>query len=142
MNKGGTQKAGEIKFTMTHAQHSSSADDNGKPVYLGESAGYVVEFENSYKVYFAGDTNVFGDMSIIRELYNPTIAVLPIGSHFTMDPKEAAYACRLLKPRIVIPCHFGTFPLLTGTVEEFTQLTMEETNLEIVDFQPGETKEF
>ena len=142
MNKGGAQKVGEIKFTMTHAQHSSSADDNGKPIYLGESAGYVVEFENSYKVYFAGDTNVFGDMSIIRELYNPTIAVLPIGSHFTMDPKEAAYACQLLKPRIVIPCHFGTFPLLTGTVEEFTQLTMEETNLEIVDFQPGETKEF
>lgn len=142
MNKGGSQKVEDIKFTMTHAQHSSSADDNGKPIYLGEPAGYVVEFENSYKVYFAGDTNVFGDMSIIRELYDPTIAVLPIGSHFTMDPKEAAYACRLLKPRIAIPCHYGTFPLLTGTVEEFTRLTAEETDLEVVDFKPGETKEF
>ena len=102
----------------------------------------MVEFENTFKVYFAGDTNVFGDMRIIHELYAPTMAVLPIGSHFTMDPKEAAYACRLLEPHIVIPCHYGTFPLLTGTVEEFKQLTMEVADLEVADFQPGETKEF
>ncbi len=142
MNKGGTQMVEGIKFTMTHAQHSSSADDNGKPIYLGEPAGYVVEFENAFKVYFAGDTNVFGDMRIIHELYAPTMAVLPIGSHFTMDPKEAAYACRLLEPHIVIPCHYGTFPLLTGTVEEFKQLTIQVADLEVADFQPGETKEF
>lgn len=142
MNKGGTQTVEGIKFTMTHAQHSSSAEENGNPVYLGEPAGYVVEFENGFKAYFAGDTNVFGDMRIIHELYGPTMAVLPIGSHFTMDPKEAEYACRLLDARIVIPCHYGTFPLLTGTVEEFKKLTMEIADLEVVDFQPGETKNF
>ncbi|MBI2880113.1 MAG: metal-dependent hydrolase [Candidatus Tectomicrobia bacterium] len=140
MNKGGTQTVGGIKFTMTHAQHSSSAMENGKPVYLGEPAGYVVEFENAFKVYFAGDTNVFGDMRIIHEIYNPTVAVLPIGSHFTMDPREAAYACRLLNVRIAIPCHYATFPLLTGTVEEFKRLTMEIADLEVVEFKPGETK--
>ncbi|MFQ5912828.1 MAG: metal-dependent hydrolase [Nitrospinota bacterium] len=142
MNKGGTQTVGGMQFTMTHAQHSSSAAEDGKPVYLGEPAGYVVQFENGYKAYFAGDTNVFGDMRIIHEIYNPAMAALPIGSHFTMDPKEAAYACRLLEAHIVIPCHYGTFPLLTGTVQEFKKLTMEIADLEIVEFQPGETKDF
>ncbi len=142
MNKGGTQTADGLKVTMTHAQHSSSAVENGKPVYLGEPAGFVVEFENGFKAYFAGDTNIFGDMKLIHEIYNPTLAVLPIGSHFTMDPREAAYACRFLNVRIAIPCHYGTFPLLTGTVAEFKKLTMEIADLEIVEFQPGETKDF
>ncbi len=142
MNKGGTQEVLGIKFTMTHAQHSSSVVENGGNVYLGEAAGYVVEFENGVRVYIAGDTSVFGDMKIIRELYRPTIGILPIGSHFTMDPREAAYACRLLGIQIAIPCHYGTFPLLTGTPETLRKETRGIANLEVVELQPGETKSF
>lgn len=142
MNKGGTQEVLGMKFTMTHAQHSSSLVEDGRIVYLGEPAGYVVEFENRTRAYFAGDTCVFGDMKIIGELYRPTLGILPIGSHFTMDPREAAYACRLLGIRVAIPCHYGTFPLLTGTPEAFRKETLEIADLDVVVFRPGETKSF
>ena len=102
----------------------------------------MVEFENGVRVYIAGDTSVFGDMKIIGELYRPTIGILSIGSHFTMDPREAAYACGLLGIQTAIPCHYGTFPLLTGTPETFRKETRGIANLEVVEFQPGETKSF
>src|SRR6266446_5636406 len=105
-------------------------------VYGGEACGYVVEFENGVKIYHAGDTNVFGDMAIIRELYAPEIAMLPIGDHFTMGPREAAYACNLLKPETVIPMHFGTFPVLTGSPAELHRLS---PGLDIVTMKPGVT---
>jgi len=96
----------------------------------------VVEFENGVKIYHAGDTNVFGDMAIIRELYAPEIVMLPIGDHFTMGPREAAYACNLLKPKAVISMHFGTFPALTGTPDELRKLV---PGVEIVGMKPGVT---
>jgi L-ascorbate metabolism protein UlaG (beta-lactamase superfamily) len=117
-NKGGTVEAEGVKFTLTHAFHSSSSDDLE---YLGEPAGIVVELENGTKVYFAGDTCVFGDMQLIRRIYSPDVAVLPIGGHFTMDPREAAVACELLGVQRVVPCHYGTFPLLAGTPDELRQ---------------------
>ena len=110
MNKGGTQTVGDIKVTMVHADHSCGIQDGDETVYGGEACGYVIEFSNGVKIYHAGDTNVFGDMAIIRELYAPDIAMIPIGDHYTMGPREAAYACNLLKPKTVIPMHFGTFP--------------------------------
>ena len=97
MNKGGTQQVGDIKVTMVHADHSCGIQDGDQIVYGGEACGYVIEFDNGVKIYHAGDTNVFGDMDIIRDLYAPDIAMLPIGDHFTMGPREAAYACNLLQ---------------------------------------------
>jgi L-ascorbate metabolism protein UlaG (beta-lactamase superfamily) len=136
MNKGGTQKVGDLRVTMVHAEHSCGIQDGDQIVYGGEACGYVIEFENGVKMYHAGDTCVFGDMQIIRELYAPEIVMLPIGDHFTMSPREAAYACRLLKPKAVIPMHFGTFPLLTGTPSELKKLVKDA---EIVEMKPGQT---
>jgi L-ascorbate metabolism protein UlaG (beta-lactamase superfamily) len=136
MNKGGTQSVGDIKVTMVHADHSCGISDGDQMVYGGEACGFVIEFSNGVKIYHAGDTNVFGDMLIIRELYAPEIVMLPIGDHYTMSPREAAYACRLLKPKTVIPMHFGTFPLLTGTPAQLQKLVPE---FEVVEMKPGVT---
>ncbi len=121
MNKGGSQQAGEVAITMTHAVHSCGILDEGKILYGGEAAGYVLRFADGRAMYFAGDTNVFSDMELIRQLYRPELAVLPIGDLYTMSPHEAALACRLLQPRKVIPMHFGTFPALTGTPEQLRE---------------------
>jgi L-ascorbate metabolism protein UlaG (beta-lactamase superfamily) len=136
MNKGGTQKVGDLRVTMVHAEHSCGIQDGDQIVYGGEACGYVIEFENGVKMYHGGDTCVFGDMQIIRELYAPAIAMLPIGDHFTMSPREAAYACRLLKPKTVIPMHFGTFPVLTGTPSELKKLVKD---VEVLEMKPGQT---
>jgi L-ascorbate metabolism protein UlaG (beta-lactamase superfamily) len=136
MNKGGSQTIGDIKITMVHADHSCGILDGDQIVYGGEACGYVIEFSNGVKIYHAGDTNVFGDMAIIRDLYAPEIAMLPIGDRFTMSPREAAYACNLLKPKTVIPMHFGTFPLLTGTPAELQKLAPA---IAIAEMKPGVT---
>ena len=122
MNKGGTQTVGDIKVTMVHAQHSCGIKDGDQIIYGGEACGYVIEFANGVKIYHAGDTNVFGDMKIIRKLYGPKIVMLPIGDHYTMGPKEAAYACKLLEPDVVIPMHSGTFPVLVGTPDRIGEV--------------------
>jgi L-ascorbate metabolism protein UlaG (beta-lactamase superfamily) len=137
MNKGGTQVVGDISVTMVHANHSSGIVDGEGLVYGGEACGYVLEFENGVKIYHAGDTNVFGDMAVIRDIYAPDIALLPIGDHYTMSPREAAYACKLLKPKTVIPMHFGTFPMLKGTPADLKGLV---SGVEVLELQPGETR--
>jgi len=136
MNKGGTQIVDDIKVTMVHADHSYGIQDGDVLIYGGEACGYVVEFANGVKIYHAGDTNVFGDMQIIRELYQPEIVMIPIGDHYTMGPREAAYACKLLKAKTVIPMHFGTFPVLTGRPSELQKLVPE---VEVREMRPGET---
>jgi L-ascorbate metabolism protein UlaG (beta-lactamase superfamily) len=136
MNKGGTQTVEDIKVTMVHADHSCGIKDGDELVYGGEACGYVVEFANGVKIYHAGDTNVFGDMKIIHELYAPEIAMIPIGDHYTMGPREAAYACNLLKPKTVIPMHFGTFPPLVGRPSDLKKLVPD---VEIREMKPGET---
>jgi L-ascorbate metabolism protein UlaG (beta-lactamase superfamily) len=136
MNKGGTQKVEDIKVTMVHADHSCGILDGDTLVYGGEACGYVIEFENGVKIYHAGDTNVFGDMAIIRDLYAPQIAMLPIGDHYTMSPREAAYACNLLKAQTVIPMHFATFPVLTGRPSELAKLVK---GTEVFEMKPGQT---
>ena len=120
MNKGGTLEAAGLRVTMTHADHSAG-DWNAAgetTLYLGEPAGFVVEVENGFRFYHAGDTNVFGDMRLIGELYRPDIALLPIGGHYTMGPREAALAVELLGVRHVMPIHYGTFPILAGTPDQ------------------------
>ena len=130
-NKGGTVEAEGIKFTLTNAFHSSSSDQGE---YLGEAAGIVIELESATKVYFAGDTCVFGDMQLIGRIYSPDVAVLPIGGHFTMDPREAAVACELLGVTRVVPCLYGTFPLLAGTPEE---LSRQAPGVKVEAVEPG-----
>jgi L-ascorbate metabolism protein UlaG (beta-lactamase superfamily) len=143
MNKGGTQKPGGVTITMTQAQHSSHIDDGGKIVYGGEPAGYVVGLPDGRSFYHAGDTCVFSDMQLIHELYHPELVMLPIGDHFTMGPREAALACRFLQPAKVIPMHYGTFPLLTGTPDKLRELLREQKNPpEVVALKPGETYEW
>jgi len=139
MNKGGTVDVDGVKFTMTHALHSSGFDQNGGSIiYLGDAAGYVVEFENGLTVYCAGDTAVFTDMQLIGRLHSPDVAVLPIGDHFTMGPEAAALALELLGVRRCIPVHWGTFPLLHGTPD---QLRTAAPNADVLSLEPGETIE-
>jgi L-ascorbate metabolism protein UlaG (beta-lactamase superfamily) len=134
-NKGGTVEAAGVKFTLVNAFHSSSSDSGD---YTGESCGIVVTLENGTTLYFAGDTCVFSDMQLIGRIYEPDVAILPIGDHFTMGPKEAAVALELLGTRRCVPCHYGTFPLLHGTPDELRQLA---TGVEIVSPEPGGTIE-
>ena len=120
MNKGGTVEAAGLRITMATAVHSSG-DWNAQleaPMYLGDPAGFVVEMENGYRVYHAGDTDVFGDMHLIGELWHPDFAMLPIGGHYTMDPRAAAIAVELLAVEDVMPIHYGTFPILSGTPDQ------------------------
>jgi L-ascorbate metabolism protein UlaG (beta-lactamase superfamily) len=136
-NKGGTVTVEGVKATMVTANHNSSfTESDGTIIYLGEPAGFVLEFANGYKIYHAGDTNVFGDMKIIGEIYQPDLALLPIGDHFTMGPREAAYAAQLLNVPAIIPMHYGTFPVLTGTPEEFRNL-MASQDVEIIEMEIG-----
>jgi L-ascorbate metabolism protein UlaG (beta-lactamase superfamily) len=138
MNKGGSQEFFGIKVTMVDAKHSSSFTDDGVITYLGEAAGYVLRFENGLTVYFAGDTSLFGDMRLIQDLYRPTAAFLPIGDLFTMDPAAAAKACELLGVRTVIPMHYKTFPVLTGTPEQLREL-LAPIGVEVLEMKPGDT---
>uniref|UniRef100_A0A832I2R9 UPF0173 metal-dependent hydrolase ENR23_04305 n=1 Tax=Eiseniibacteriota bacterium TaxID=2212470 RepID=A0A832I2R9_UNCEI len=140
MNKGGTQQAAGVRFTMVHALHSSGIEDGGQVIYGGEPCGYVVTLEDGTRIYFAGDTGPFSDMALIHELYEPEIAVLPVGDLFTMGPREAALAARLLRPRILVPCHHGTFPALTGTPDALrAELASRGVDVEVVALRPGET---
>ena len=135
-NKGGTVELDGVNVTLTHAQHSSSTNDG---TYSGEPCGLVVELEDGFTLYFAGDTNVFGDMALIARIYEPDLAVLPIGDHYTMGPREAAVALELLGVKRCVPCHYGTFPVLRGTPEQLRELTPAE--VEILAPEPGETVE-
>lgn len=139
MDKGGTTKVGDIEVTMVHAVHSNGIRDGKKFIYGGDPAGYVVRLPGGLTVYHAGDTAVFGDMKLIAELYAPEVAMLPIGDFYTMGPREAAMAVRLLNVKHVIPMHYATFPALTGTPEEFTKLTQDIPDLEIHVMKPGES---
>jgi len=138
MNKGGTQKIAGLDVTMVGADHSSGIDDDGVTRYGGEPCGYVVALENGFRIYHAGDTNVFLDMQLIRDLYKPELVMLPIGDLFTMGPREAALACKLLQPKAVVPMHFGTFPVLTGTPDELKRMT-SNLGIEVIAMSPGQT---
>jgi L-ascorbate metabolism protein UlaG (beta-lactamase superfamily) len=138
MNKGGSQKVGDVTVTMVHAVHSCGIQDEGKIIYGGEASGYVMRFADNRCLYFAGDTNVFSDMALIEQLYHPELAFVPIGDLFTMGPAEAAMACRLLRARKVIPMHFGTFPVLTGRPDDLRE-RIKGLETEIWPLEPGKT---
>jgi L-ascorbate metabolism protein UlaG (beta-lactamase superfamily) len=135
MNKGGTIDVDGLKFTMTQAVHSGGLVGEDGITYLGEPCGFVIEVENGLKVYFSGDTAVFGDMQLIGRIYAPDVAVLAIGDHFTMGPREAAIALELLGVERCVPGHYSPFPLLTGTPDELRRLA---PGVEIIAPEPGE----
>ena len=138
MNKGGSQKVGDLTVTMTHAVHSCGILDEDKIIYGGEAAGYVLRLDGGQTAYFAGDTNVFTDMQLIAELYRPELAFLPIGDLYTMSPHEAALACKFLQAKKIIPMHFGTFPPLTGRPEQL-QEKIQDTGTKVWALEPGKT---
>jgi L-ascorbate metabolism protein UlaG (beta-lactamase superfamily) len=121
---------------MTDALHSGGLIDNGTITYLGEPAGFVIEFENGTKVYAAGDTALFGDMELIGRYLEPETAILPIGDHFTMGPRQAGIALGLLGVQRCVPIHWGTFPALSGTPD---QLREYASGVEVLAPEPGET---
>ncbi|HLX18679.1 MAG TPA: metal-dependent hydrolase [Gaiellaceae bacterium] len=130
-NKGGTVDVDGVTFTLTDARHSSS---NDRLEYMGEPVGLIVGVDGK-KVYFAGDTCVFGDMELIARIYEPEVAVLPIGDHYTMGPREAAVALELLNVKRCVPCHYGTFPALTGTPDALRKLA--PAGIDIDEMEPG-----
>ncbi|MCS7002053.1 MAG: metal-dependent hydrolase [Dehalococcoidia bacterium] len=139
MNKGGTTRIGDIAVTMTPAVHSSSIlNDDGTFTYAGEPVGYVVTLENGFRFYHSGDTTVFGDMKLIAELYQPEVGALSIGDLFTGGPREANLAARYLGLKGVIPIHWGTFPLLTGTPAALRDLTADIPGFVVYETKPGE----
>jgi L-ascorbate metabolism protein UlaG (beta-lactamase superfamily) len=139
MNLGGTVTINDVAATMVDAKHSSGAQDDKGVHYVGVAAGFVISIAGGPVLYHAGDTCVFGDMALIHDLYKPTVAMLPIGGLYTMDPKEAALASRLLKPEIILPIHWGTFPPLVGTPEQLA--AQVEPGLKVVSWQPGDVFE-
>lgn len=141
-NKGATADIDGIKITMVEAYHSAGAQltgFEGTNRFVGEAVGYVLEFENGLKVYHAGDTALMGDMkTIIGDYYHPDIAILPIGGVFTMGPEEAAFACKLIQPKIAIPEHYGTFPVLVQTSAGFKQeIGKLAPQVKVLDIAPG-----
>jgi len=149
-NKGGViQPVGEgIRIIMTRAEHSSeyrwtNPQTGRQEVHVGgEPAGFIIELENGFRIYHMGDTGLFGDLRLIAEYYRPDLVLIPIGGHFVMDPKDAAFATReYLKPRYAIPMHYGTNPMLKGTPEEYIQ-ALGETNTRVMTLSPGEAVQF
>jgi L-ascorbate metabolism protein UlaG (beta-lactamase superfamily) len=149
-NKGGTiQPLGEgIRITMTRAEHSSeyrwTNPQTGKQeIHVGgEPAGFVIELENGFRIFHMGDTGLFGDLQLIADYYRPDLVLIPIGGHFVMDPKDAAFATRhYLKPRYAIPMHYGTNPMLKGTPEEYVQ-ALGATDTKVLSLTPGEQVQF
>ena len=152
MNKGGTVAplGRDIKVHMVPADHSSAVDllnlgiqnpDSNSHRFLagGVPVGYVVELENGFKIYHSGDTDVFGDMALINTFYRPDLALVCIGGHFTMDPEHAAYAVReLIKPKQVIPIHYGTYPVINRSPAEF-KTALGHTPIKVLDVKPGQT---
>jgi L-ascorbate metabolism protein UlaG (beta-lactamase superfamily) len=138
MGIGGTQAIDGIRITMTPAVHSGSIVEHGRIVYLGGAAGFVVRAPEAPTIYFAGDTALFGDMRLIGERYGPEIAFLPIGDHYTMGPADAAVAAEWLGVRQVVPMHWGTFPILTGTPAVLRD-HLKHTSIEVLELKAGQT---
>jgi L-ascorbate metabolism protein UlaG (beta-lactamase superfamily) len=140
MNKGGTVNVEEITFTMTDARHSSSIDASGFSFDGGSPAGFIIKI-GGHSIYHAGDTGIFGDMQLIGELYEPELALLPIGDRFTMGIKEAVKAVELIRPDIVVPMHYNTFDVIRQDPEEFKRAVEAKIDTKVIIMEPGESIE-
>src|SRR5258707_9209232 len=149
MNKSGTiEPFPGVKITMVHAEHSSEvilkdpATGKDASYAAGEPVGFIIQLENGFKIYQMGDTGVFGDMKWIGEDYKPDLPLIPIGGHYLMDPKDAAYATKgLIKPKMAWPMHYASNPFLKGTPAEF-KAALGQTTIQVIDAEPGTKKEF
>ena len=148
MNKSGTiEPFPGVKITQVHAEHSSEmilkdpATGKDTSYAAGEPVGLIIQLENGFKIYHMGDTGVFGDMKLIGDYYKPDLLLIPIGGHFVMDPKDAAFATKLVNPKMAFPMHYGTNPFLKGTPAEY-KAAMGQTPIEIVEMNPGDKKTF
>lgn len=133
-NKGGTVEFDDFSVTLVNANHSSSYGGE----YAGEAGGLILSFEDDICFYHMGDTNIFSDLELYRDLYVPHVVAVPIGDHYTMGPEEAAICCEILDPELAVPMHYGTFPVLTGSPEDFKEYVEEITDAEVVIPKPGE----
>jgi len=139
-NKGGTLSLDGVSVTMVDAKHSGNIDVGASVVPGGEAAGFVIRFENGFTAYHAGDTSVFGDMKLIGSLYKPHVALLPIGGLYTMDPLQAALACKLVNPsRYIIGMHYGTFPALSGTPADLKKQLPPSLRKKVLELVPGQS---
>ena len=139
-NRGGSIDLGGVRVTLTDARHSSSVNDNGQIVYLGESCGFILQFSPGFTIYHTGDTCIFNGMQLMGELYRPDLVILPIGDFFTMGPFQAAHALRLIGAPKALPQHYGTFPMLHGTPEQLrNELAKLNQPTEVVELVPGES---
>jgi L-ascorbate metabolism protein UlaG (beta-lactamase superfamily) len=148
LNIGGSWRGNGFTFTMVNALHTSEilGDDFKKDwiaVPGSGSVGYVLAFDGGPSIYYAGDTGVFGDMAIIRDLYSPHVAVMPVGGKYNMGCREAAYATALIHPRLFLPIHFDTFP---NQRLDFTRLLeevrMRSPHVTVGRWKPGESVEY
>ena len=139
LGKGGSVRVGEFDVTLTNAFHSNTIEHEGQVINGGEPGSFIVRLPGGLTLFHAGDTCVFGDMKLIAEIYKPELALLPIGDNYTMGPREAAYAIKLLGVKHVVPMHYGTFPILTGTPEQLRAETKDISGLEIHTLQPGDS---
>ncbi|MDR3101902.1 MAG: metal-dependent hydrolase [Methanocalculaceae archaeon] len=137
MGIGGTVAVGGVKVTMVPAVHSSSVEENGIDLYMGSSAGFVVEMDGVV-VYHAGDTALFSDMKLIRDLYHPDAALLPVGGHYTMGPEEAMIAAEWIGAPLVIPMHYNTFRAIEQNLMEFRQAIESTTSMQVAVVRPGD----
>jgi L-ascorbate metabolism protein UlaG (beta-lactamase superfamily) len=137
MNIGGTAQLDDVAVTMVEAKHSAGVESKDGTQYAGVATGFVLTITDGPVLYHSGDTTVFSDMKLIRDLYHPEIAMLPIGGFYTMGPREAALAAQFLAPKAILPIHFGTFPPLTGTPDELDALL--KGSIEVIRLAPGES---
>lgn len=137
MNIGGTVQLEDVAVTMVEAKHSAGAQGKQGTQYAGVAAGFVLTVKDGPVLYHAGDTTVFSDMKLIKELYHPEVAMLPIGGFYTMGPREAAMAAQFIEPKVILPIHFGTFPPLTGTPDELASYL--KGSIEVIKIAPGES---
>jgi len=133
-NKGGSVDFEDFSVTLVNANHSSSFQGD----YAGEAGGLVLSFDDDIAFYHLGDTNIFSDLEIYREIYQPHVAAVPMGDYYTMGPQEAAMCCEMLAPKLAVPIHYGTFPVLTGDPEEFKEFTEEYSDTDVVIPEPGD----
>jgi L-ascorbate metabolism protein UlaG (beta-lactamase superfamily) len=136
MNIGGSHRHADVTLTLTEARHSSSITDGDHTFYAGEPTGFVIAIDNGPTLYHAGDTTVFSDMQIIRDLYHPDLAMLPIGDHYTMGPKAAAVAAKYIGAKTILPIHWGTFPPLIGTPAALEK-ELAGSDITVIHTDPG-----
>ena len=149
MNKGGTitPLGPGIAISQTRADHSSefayvNPETKKREIHVGgEPVGFIIKLENGFTIYHMGDTNLFSDMKLIADYYKPDLILVPIGGHFVMDPKEAALATKMISPKLAIPIHYGTFPQLKGTPEEY-QAALGRTRTKVIVMTPGSMQTF